>query len=120
MDSIVFHNARLFDPQLEELVPNVELLVEGERIKEVARPDGSMRGPIRNDNSVRVDLGGRTIMPGLIDAHVHIFLTKLPLATLETIPLTLLGVNASILMRSMLIRGFTTVRDTAGGDFGMK
>jgi imidazolonepropionase-like amidohydrolase len=59
-------------------------------------------------------------MPGLIDAHVHIFITKLPLAALEGMPLTFLAVSASVLMRGMLLRGFTSVRDTAGGDFGMK
>jgi hypothetical protein len=35
-------------------------------------------------------------------------------------PLTLLAFHASVLMRAMLMRGFTTVCDTAGGDFGMK
>jgi imidazolonepropionase-like amidohydrolase len=67
-----------------------------------------------------MDLGGQTLMPGLIDAHVHIFITKLPLAALESMPLTFIAVSASALMRDMLIRGFTTVRDAAGGDFGMK
>ena len=83
-------------------------------------PTGRWRGPLRADGAMRLDLGGRTVMPGLIDAHVHIFLTKLPLAAMESMPLTLMAVNATVLMRSMLMRGFTTVRDTAGGDFGMK
>jgi imidazolonepropionase-like amidohydrolase len=120
MNSFLFRNGRLFDPRCDELVGDVELLVEGERVKEVSRPDGPVRGPIRAEGATRIDLGGRTIMPGLIDAHVHIFLSKLPLTALESMPLTLLAVNASILMRAMLLRGFTTVRDTAGGDFGMK
>jgi imidazolonepropionase-like amidohydrolase len=118
--SLLLHNARLLDPRCEELIDGVEILIEGEHIKEVSRPDGPVRGPIRADGAMRLDLGGRTVMPGLIDAHVHIFLTKLPLAAMESMPLTLMAVNATVLMRSMLMRGFTTVRDTAGGDFGMK
>jgi imidazolonepropionase-like amidohydrolase len=120
MNSFLFHNGSLLDPRCDELVGGVEMLVEGERIKEVSRPDGAVRGPIRVEGATRIDLGGRTIMPGLIDAHVHIFLSKLPLSALESMPLTLLAVNASVMMRAMLMRGFTTVRDTAGGDFGMK
>jgi imidazolonepropionase-like amidohydrolase len=120
MNSYVFHNAKLFDPRCEALVEGVELLVEGERVKEVSRPDGASRRRIRCKDATRIDLGGRTLMPGLIDAHVHIFITKLPLTALESMPLTFLAVSASALLRNMLMRGFTTVRDTAGGDFGMK
>jgi imidazolonepropionase-like amidohydrolase len=118
--SYLFHGGRLFDPRRAELVDGVELLVEGDRVKAVSRPDGDTRGPLRAESATRIDLAGRTLMPGLIDAHVHIFITKLPLAALEGMPLTFLAVSASVLMRSMLLRGFTTVRDTAGGDFGMK
>jgi imidazolonepropionase-like amidohydrolase len=116
----LFHGGRLLDPRCDALVDNVEVLVEGDRVKAVSRPDGESRGQIRAENATRIDLGGRTLMPGLIDAHVHVFITKLPLAALESMPLTLLAVSASVLMRGMLMRGFTTARDTAGGDFGMK
>jgi imidazolonepropionase-like amidohydrolase len=118
--SYLFHGGRLFDPRLDELVDGVEVLVEGERVKAVSRPDGETHGPLRADNAIRIDLDQRTLMPGLIDAHVHIFITQLPLAALESMPLTFLAVSASVLLRSMLMRGFTSVRDTAGGDFGMK
>ena len=123
MASLLFRGGRLLDPRLDALVEGVEVLIEGDCVKEVSRPDGapsSIRGPIRAGHATRIDLGGRTLMPGLIDAHVHVFITKLPLAALESMPLTLLAVSASVLMRRMLMRGFTTVRDTAGGDFGMK
>jgi imidazolonepropionase-like amidohydrolase len=123
MASLLFYSGRLLDPRLDALVEGVEVLIEDDLVKEVSRPDGaasSVRGPIRADHATRIDLGGRTLMPGLLDAHVHVFITKLPLAALEGMPLTLLAVSASVLMRQMLMRGFTTVRDTAGGDFGMK
>jgi imidazolonepropionase-like amidohydrolase len=120
MASFLFQGGKLFDPRLDHLVDGVEVLVEGDRVKAVSRPDGDTRGPLRAEGVTRIDLGGRTLMPGLIDAHVHIFITKLPLATLENMPLTFLAVSASVVMRGMLMRGFTSVRDTAGGDFGMK
>ena len=118
--SYLFHNAKLFDPRRDELVDGVELLVEEDRIKAVSRPDGDTRDRLRADSAVKIDLRGKTLMPGLIDAHVHIFITNLPLQALESMPLTLVAISAAALMRRMLMRGFTSVRDTAGGDFGMK
>jgi imidazolonepropionase-like amidohydrolase len=118
--SYLLRGGKLFDPRRDELVEGVEVLVEGDRIKAVSRPDGDSDAAPRAANAIQVDLRGRTLMPGLIDAHVHIFITNLPLASLESMPLTYLALSSSALMRRMLMRGFTTVRDTAGGDFGMK
>jgi len=118
--SYLLHGGRLFDPRQDELVDEVEVLIEGERVKAVSRPDGDTRGGLRAEGAARIDLGGRTLMPGLIDAHVHIFITNLPVAVLESMPLTFVAVSAAALMHRMLMRGFTSVRDTAGGDFGMK
>jgi imidazolonepropionase-like amidohydrolase len=114
MTSFIFHGGRLLNPRLDTLVDGFEVLVEGGYVKEVCDRE------IRAADAIRIDLDGRTLMPGLIDAHVHIFITEVKLALLESIPLTLLAVQASHLMRAMLMRGFTTVRDTAGGDWGMK
>lgn len=114
MDSFLFHNGRLFNPRLDELVDGFEVLVEGGRVQEVSDR------PVRASGATRIDLGGRTLMPGLIDAHVHIYLTEVKLALLEAIPLTLLAAQATVLMRGMLMRGFTSVRDTGGGDWGMR
>jgi len=116
----LLRGGKLFDPRCDELVEGVEVLVEGDRIKAVSRPDGQGSESLRAANATRIDLGGRTLMPGLIDAHVHIFITNLPLASLESMPLTYVALSSAALMRRMLMRGFTTVRDAAGGDFGMK
>ncbi len=59
-------------------------------------------------------------MPGLIDCHIHIVLTEVNLQLLSDVPLTLLAAKGSVAMRAMLMRGFTTLRDTGGADFGMK
>ena len=59
-------------------------------------------------------------MPGLIDAHIHIVLTEVKLQLLSDVPLTLLAAKGAVQMRAMLERGFTTLRDTGGADWGMK
>jgi imidazolonepropionase-like amidohydrolase len=59
-------------------------------------------------------------MPGLIDCHVHVFLSEVNIRNLENVPLTLMTARAADLMKGMIDRGFTTVRDTGGADWGIK
>lgn len=114
MTTIHFRNLRLLDPRFDEARGGYEVLVEGDKIREVS--DKALKA-----SSARVvDCGGRTLMPGLIDCHVHVYLVELGLARLEAMPLTLLTAKASKLLRDMLDRGFTTVRDTGGADWGIK
>jgi len=114
VSSYLFHGGRLLDPRRETLVEGAHVLVEDDRIKEVAdRPIGSA-------SATRIDLRGRTLMPGLIDAHIHILLPEVNLQFLDGVPLTLLAVRGSVSARAMLMRGFTSVRDTGGADYGMK
>jgi imidazolonepropionase-like amidohydrolase len=114
MSRILFKNAKLLDPTTTDLQEGVAVLVEGDRIREVSPR------PIRTAGAVVVDVGGRTLMPGLIDCHVHVFLSEVNLRALEAIPLTLLTARAAALMRAMLDRGFTTVRDAGGADWGIR
>ncbi len=114
MSAFLFSGGRFLDPRRDDLQDGIEVLVEGERVKEVADR------PITSAAAIRIDLGGRTLMPGLIDAHLHVFLNEVNIARLEAVPLTLLAINGSIALKQTLMRGFTSVRDTAGGDFGIK
>jgi imidazolonepropionase-like amidohydrolase len=59
-------------------------------------------------------------MPGLIDSHVHVVLSEVVIRNLENVPLTLMTARAADLMRKMLDRGFTSVRDTGGADWGLR
>jgi imidazolonepropionase-like amidohydrolase len=111
---ILFRNLRLLDPAWDEPRGGYEVLVDGAHIKEVAERY------IRSDTAQVVDCGGRTLMPGLIDCHVHVFLSEVNLRYLESVPLTLMTARAADLMRGMIDRGFTTVRDTGGADWGIK
>jgi imidazolonepropionase-like amidohydrolase len=114
MPSYLFHNGRFLDPRRDTLLEGMEVLVEEDRIKEVSDR------PIQSSGAVRIDIGKRTLMPGLIDAHVHIFLSEVNLTALESVPLTLLAARGIASMRSMLMRGFTTLRDVGGADHGIK
>jgi len=110
----VFRNANLFDGVSDELRGPVDVVVEGENIAEVV--DGRAKVP----TAIEIDVAGRTLMPGLIDAHVHLMAVHLVAAKNLDSPLTLLTAKALPRIRNMLERGFTTVRDVAGGDFGIR
>jgi imidazolonepropionase-like amidohydrolase len=104
----------MLDPEAGELHGGHELVVEGDAIREVSA------APIRLEKADAIDCGGRTLMPGLIDSHVHVVLSEVVIRNMESVPLTLMTARAAELMRRMLDRGFTSVRDTGGADWGLK
>ncbi|HEY1326728.1 MAG TPA: amidohydrolase family protein [Casimicrobiaceae bacterium] len=114
MGQILFTNANLLDPSADALQGGTSVLVEDELVREVSAK------PIRAPGAVVIDCGGRTLMPGLIDCHVHVMLSEVNIRYLEAVPLTLMTVRAAALMRAMIDRGFTTIRDTAGADWGLR
>src|SRR5262247_1068794 len=109
-----FKNFEMLDPEAGEVYGGHELVVEGDLVKEVSTK------PIRLEKAAVVDCGGRTLMPGLIDSHVHVVLSEVVIRNMEHVPLTLMTARAADLMRRMLDRGFTSVRDTGGADWGLK
>jgi imidazolonepropionase-like amidohydrolase len=114
MGSFVFTGGRFLDPRRDDLIDGVEVLVEDNLVKEVSGR------PITAPGAQRIEIGNRTLMPGLIDAHIHVVLTEVNLQLMADIPLTLLSAKGSVAMRAMLGRGFTTLRDTGGADWGIK
>jgi len=112
--SFLFHGGRFLDPRKDELQDGISVLIEDGLVKEVSDR------PIATSSATAIDLRGRTLMPGLIDAHIHIVLTEVNLRLLADVPLTLLAAKGSVAMRAMLHRGFTTLRDTGGADYGIK
>jgi imidazolonepropionase-like amidohydrolase len=109
-----FKNFEMLDPEAGELRGGHELAVEDGTIREVSAR------PIQLATASVIDCGGRTLMPGLIDSHVHVVLSEVAIRNLESVPLTLMTARAAELMRRMLDRGFTSVRDTGGADWGLK
>jgi len=113
MASTLFRNLRLFDGSGDALREGVEILVEGDRVKEVAD------APIRSAAARIVECGGRTLMPGLIDAHFHAYAADADLGRLERMPRSLQAVHAARKLEEALARGFTTIRDAGGADWGL-
>jgi imidazolonepropionase-like amidohydrolase len=110
---VLFENAALLDLARGELRAPHSVLVEGDRIVEVS--EGSLAAP----GALRLDLRGRTLMPGLIDAHVHAAITTMDLAAMERKPASLVAHEARVVLEGMLRRGFTSVRDAGGADWGL-
>lgn len=113
MAQILFENGALFDPAAGELRPGTSVLVDADRVVEVSDR------PIRAADAVRIDARGRTLMPGLIDCHVHATITTLNLAAMQGRPVTLVAFEAGRVLEAMLRRGFTSVRDAGGADWGL-
>lgn len=113
MAAIIFANCAVLDGTRNERRDDHHVLVEDGRIREVAdRPLASAAAEV-------VDLRGRTLMPGLIDAHVHVIAVDQALARLSERPVSLVTLQAARVLEGMLQRGFTAIRDAGGADGGL-
>ena len=113
MPRIAFMHATLFDSIAGVLRPHATVVVQGEQIVDV------LFGDVQIDDARIVDVGGRTLMPGLIDAHVHVTSTVPDFMKLGMMPPSLIAAQSKEIVEGMLERGFTTVRDAAGADHGL-
>lgn len=109
----LFKNASVLDADRGELRPEQSVLVEGDTIREVGDPQLTVPG------ARTVDVGGRTLMPGLIDAHVHVIAVTADLAAMAEWSPMYVAARATHVLGQMLHRGFTTVRDVGGADYGI-
>jgi imidazolonepropionase-like amidohydrolase len=113
-NAILFINANLVDGNSAEPLKNHQLLIRHGRIDAVSATS------IDAADAIVVDLAGKTLMPGLIDCHVHVVASSANLGANALLPDSLVAARASKLMNEMLMRGFTTVRDVGGADYGLK
>jgi imidazolonepropionase-like amidohydrolase len=104
---IIFENARIVDGTSSQPSEPMSVLVEGDVIREVSPS-------ITSTSAKRIDISGKTLMPGLIDAHVHVIAGMANLGQNAKIPDPIVTVRAFKTMSEMLMRGFTTVRDLGG------
>jgi imidazolonepropionase-like amidohydrolase len=115
--AVVFENVRIFDGVGSQLSAPSNVLVIGNTIKTISA------GPIPDPTDVpvtRIAGGGRTLMPGLIDAHTHLMFATVPQPVALASDAVYLGVAATKAATDMLLRGFTSVRDLGGPVFGLK
>ena len=117
MTALLFRDARLVDGLSDEPIDGAAVLVVDGRIAEIGSP--SLAAPGLADLRV-VDLAGCTLMPGLIDAHVHPTATEIIEDFQRPMPTTLRALVAKHRLEAMLQRGFTTVRDAGGCDVGLR
>jgi len=111
---ILLTNLRLFNGTDLELRDGLDVLVEGERV--VGFP---ARGQGPKDADV-IDCGGRSVIPGLIDAHTHVTIAGVSeLVALAGDPVFIHLVSGQV-AGQMLMQGFTTIRDVGGPAFGLK
>jgi len=89
------------------------VLVEGNLIREVSD------GPVKSKNARVIDVGGRTLMPGLIDAHMHAYASDVNMFKVESSGTAYRTAHAVKMLGFQLDCGFTTVRDIGGGDYSL-
>lgn len=115
--AVLFENVRVFDGTADRLSARSNVLVVGNVIRSIST---SPISPPAATSFTRVQGGGRTLMPGLIDAHVHIMFATVPQAAVLTSDIGFINVAAVKAADDMLMRGFTSVRDLGGPTFGLK
>jgi imidazolonepropionase-like amidohydrolase len=111
----LFRNATVLDADRGEVRGDQAVLVVDDRIAEV----GTGAEVRAADPDRVVDLRGRTLLPGLIDAHVHVYVQSMDLSLVDSWLPSYLVPKATKALGEMLYRGFTTVRDVGGADFAL-
>ena len=111
MTQTILQNARLFDGFSADCPEGMSVLVEDGTIREVAE------GVIRSDEARRIDVGGKTLMPGLIDLHIHAYFSDLNAKVVDGRDAPYRTAHAVQKLGHALDCGFTTVRDIGGGDY---
>jgi imidazolonepropionase-like amidohydrolase len=113
MTPLLFRNARLFDGHAAECPEGMSVLVADGLIQEVSDK------PVKAGGARVIDVAGRTLMPGLIDAHVHAYASDVNVHRIEAVGSPYRTAHAVRMLGFALDCGFTTVRDIGGGDYSL-
>ncbi len=115
-NQILIRNVRVFDGNSSTLSKATQVLIVDNKIKEIsttASKSASKKANIING-------GGRVLIPGLSDTHVHLSFATIPIAVLLNGMPGYNHIRSTIDARDMLMRGITSVRDMGGAVFGLK
>ncbi len=110
---VVLANTRILDVRKGILTDTQDIVIERDRIIDINR-----NATLKNDHR-RIDLKGKISLPGLCDAHVHVTAATPNFPELMRWSPYYTAARASEILRNMLMRGFTTVRDAGGAEFGL-
>ncbi|GIU19370.1 amidohydrolase family protein [Shewanella sp. MBTL60-007] len=108
-------NANVFNGTDNQLLEKVAVLIEDNLISKISRQDDIDLSIVDEV----IDAKGGTVMPGLMDAHVHITLSA-PFNVIDTMTREEVAIRSARISEEMLMRGFTTIRDVAGNTLGLK
>ena len=114
---VIIENVRIFNGASARLSAPSNVLVVGNVIKTIS--SAPIAAPPAT-SVTRIQGGGRTLMPGLIDAHTHIMFATVSQAAILTSDIGFINVAAVKAANDMLMRGFTSIRDMGGPVFGLK
>jgi imidazolonepropionase-like amidohydrolase len=109
----IFQNALVFDGKSPEPREGMTVMVENGRITAVTD------APVTAESARLIDLRGKFLMPGLIDAHFHAYGISMDVTKFDHMPTSLLAHHGARMLEDTLMRGYTTVRDAAGADYGL-
>ncbi len=110
----ILKNCTIFDGSNEELIEAGSIVIENDIIREVVSGDVNL-----TDADV-IDMGNRFVMPGLLDLHFHAYSITFNMSVLDSMTMPMKVAHAARLLRGTLYRGYTTVRDPAGGEIGLQ
>ena len=115
---ILIENVRILDHQTQALTLPMNVLVSGQKIEKIS--SAKISSP--NQDVVKINGGGKTLMPGLIDVHVHMVFGSLTMAQMMSPDMSeeMLMNKVGEASHKMLMRGFTSVRDAGGPIFPLK
>lgn len=113
----LIENANVLDVVAGTLIPQQRVVVEGKKIARIEPMSAERTAPA---DATVINANGKTVMPGLIDCHVHVMAWTANLSQLKRGSPNYNVLRATGVMRDMLMRGFTTLRDACGADFGLQ
>lgn len=117
-NDILIENVRILDNKTANLTSSMNVLISGNKIQKISSDIISVKG----NDVIKIKGNGKTLMPGLIDVHVHMVFGALTMAEMASPDMSqeLMMKNVAISSQKMLMRGFTSVRDAGGPIFPLK